>query len=113
MPRTKVHRIEGLVNMSKPKRKFKRMQKGNIKSPWVKSSCEPEGLVVSVYYNGKIGLTGTPGVGVSGDDLPLLDRGITEAFKRLPWRSLDDLLQIADFIVDQGLVPVEKQGKED
>ncbi|GAH52448.1 unnamed protein product [marine sediment metagenome] len=46
--------------MSNVKRKFKRMHKGNIKSPWVKSSCEPEGLVTFVYYDGKIGLTGIP-----------------------------------------------------
>ncbi|GAI60064.1 unnamed protein product [marine sediment metagenome] len=99
--------------MSNVKRKFKRIHKGNIKSPWVKSSCEDGCLVTSVYYDGKIGLTGIPDVTVSDDDLPLLDREIKEAFKRLPWKDMDALLKIADFIIDQGLVPSATTVKKD
>lgn len=99
--------------MSNVKRKVKRAQNGNIKSPWVKSSCEDGCLVTSVYYEGKIGLTGIPGVDICGDDLPLLDREIKDAFKRLPWKDMDDLLKIADFIIDRGLVPSETTVKED
>jgi len=94
--------------MSNIKRKIKRTHKGNIESPWVKSSCEPEGLVIFVYYDGKSAFTFTEDATVSGDDLTLLDRTITQAFKRLSWNGLDDLLKIADFVVDQGLVAVKE-----
>ncbi|MBA7649794.1 hypothetical protein ES703_57592 [subsurface metagenome] len=108
-----VHQIEGVRDMSNVKRKFKRMQKGNIKSPLVKSSVEDDILVTSVYYDGKVGLTASPGVAISGDNLALLDRSITQAFKRLPWERLDDLLKIADFVIDQGLVALKETVKED
>lgn len=99
--------------MSNIKRKIKRTQKGNIKSPWVKSFCEPEGFVTFVYYDGKSAFTFTEGATASSDDLPMLDKAITGAFKRLPWYSLDDLLKIADFIIDNGLMPVEEKVKDE
>lgn len=99
--------------MSNVKRKVKRAQNGNIKSPWVKSSCEDGCLVTSVYYEGKTGLTGMPGVDICGDDLPLIDRGIKEAFKRLPWKDMDDLLKIADFVIGYGLVALKETVIED
>jgi len=93
--------------MAKIKRRLKRRHKMRCTRPDVVSSCEPEGLVVFVYYDGKIGLTGIPDVTISSDDLPLLDRGIKEAFALLPWRTLDDLLKIADCVLDKGLSPGE------
>ena len=99
--------------MSNVKRKFKRMHKGNVKSPWVESSVEEGILVTGVVYDGKMGLTGSPEVTISSDDLPVLDRAITQAFKRLPWNNLDDLLKIADFIIDNGLMVAEDTVKED
>jgi len=98
--------------MSNIKRKIKRNHKSHVKSPRVKSSCEPEGLVTFVYYDGKIAFTFTEDATVSGDDLLTLDRVITEAFKRLPWNSLDDLLKIADYVIDIGLMVVEEFVKE-
>lgn len=108
-----VHRIGGVRGMSNVKRKFKRINKGNIKSPWVKSSREPEGLVTFIYYDGKGAFTFMEDVAVSDDDLSELDKEIIEAFKRLPWKNIDDLLKIADFVIDQGLVVLEEKMKED
>lgn len=109
----KVHPIEAVRSMSNVKRKFKRMHKGNINGPRVESFCEDGVLGTAVYYDGKIGLTGIPDVTISSDDLPLLDRGIEKAFERLPWNSLDDLLKIADFIIDQGLEIAKEPVKKD
>lgn len=70
-------------------------------------------LGVIVDYDGKIGFTGIPDVDVSSDDLSLFDRDIKQAFKRLPWDSLGDLLKLADFIIDQGLTVVEETMKKE
>ena len=99
--------------MSNVKRKFKRMHKGDIKSPWVKSSIEDDILVTSIYYDGIVGLTASPEVSISSNDLTLLDRSITQAFKRLSWKGLDDLLKIADFVIDQGLVVLKETVKKE
>lgn len=99
--------------MSNVKRKFKRLHKGNSKSPWVKSSIEDDILVTSIYYDGIVGLTASPEVAISSNDLTPLDRSITQAFKRLPWKNLDDLLKIADFVIDQGLVALKETVKEE
>ncbi|MBA7626857.1 hypothetical protein ES703_118514 [subsurface metagenome] len=99
--------------MSKIERKFKRMHKGNVNGPRAESFCEDGVFGTAVYYDGKIGLTGIPDIAISSDDLPVLDRAITQAFKRLPWNGLDDLLQIADFVIDNGLTVVEDTMKGD
>ncbi|MBA7628029.1 hypothetical protein ES703_35499 [subsurface metagenome] len=98
--------------MSNIKRKLKRRQKGNIKSPVAESFHEDGYFMTSIYYNGKIGCTLMPDIDISDSDLRLMDRDITEAFKRLPWKGLDDLLKIADFMLDECLCETSKIVKE-
>ena len=94
------------------KRRFKRIRKGNHNGLEIFSFCEDEGLVTSVSYNGTVSFAFIPNVKVSGDDLAILDQGITYAFERLPWRNLADLVKIADFIIDLGLEVAKETARE-
>ncbi|MBA7616454.1 hypothetical protein ES703_23750 [subsurface metagenome] len=102
-----VLRIEGVRGMSNIKRKFKRINKGNIKSPWVKSVFKDGLVVTEIFYDGYSARTEGGFIHNSKSDLLLLDKAIMKAFKDKPWGGIDDLLNIADEVTLFTLATVE------
>jgi len=102
-----VPRIEGVRGMSKAKRKFKRMHKGNLEGPRVESFLKDGSLITKVSYKGDHALAEGSFINASNCDLRLLDRDIMRAFKDNPWSDVDDLIDIASDVRFFTLATVE------